>query len=194
MDQAKFLQLRMPHPLELEGTSAKSYGTEYGHICPECGAKENVVGDVFVDRKFIKNKSFGTFDPEIYVSEAVREIFEANHLTGITFGPEVLDYKRRDMPRHYVMRINSILPAISPTTWTAPFSDMMEKKCRHNPISLKSDLQYEADKLEQAMDFNYTSEYFTRESLRLVVISAKVRRVLIQNKIKAWYEPVLVLK
>lgn len=70
---------------------------------------------------------------------------------------------------------------------------MAEENCSHHPICLKSDLQYEAKKIEYAMDFNYTCEYFTRERLRLVIVSAKVRQILVENKIKAWYEPVLVL-
>ena len=116
-DNAQFLHLKTHYPLELEGKTLASYGTKYGFVCPVCGVKEDIIGNALVDRAFIRNKPLGAFEPELYVSEAVRKLFEENNITGITFGPELVDYKNRDMPKHYIMQINSILPEVSASTW-----------------------------------------------------------------------------
>jgi hypothetical protein len=69
LKQVKYFKLSIPSPLELEGTDASDYGTLYSDGCPFCGMGRKPIGDILVDRKFLRKYKIGCLHPEIFVSE-----------------------------------------------------------------------------------------------------------------------------
>lgn len=192
LDNLPFFCL-MPHaPLELEGTNAEFYGTKYQGGCPCCGRGKKPVGNVLVDRKFLRKCPFGELNGEEYfVHRNVKEIIELNNLTGIRFGSKLKDYKGREMDDFYLIDIHSVLPPMSPSSW---FKERpQELECGHNILYVRSDYQYETEKMVNALDFNLTSEYINNNSARQLIVSAKVRRVFKENNIRMRFDPVTLI-
>lgn len=193
-EEAPFYQTITSYPFELEGTDATNYGTQYEGGCPHCGLGGNLVGNLMVDRKLFKTQKIGIASPYYFVSETMREIIESNNLTGITFGPELKDYKGRNMPKFYVLNVESILPPLSASAWLyTPEKYNRYPECGHEVVYLRSDLQYEKEKLSDAKDFNLTTEYLNNWRDRELVVSAKARKVFQEYKIRAHYIPVALL-
>lgn len=196
LENQPYFHVWLGDPLELEGTRAKDYGTQFVGGCPDCGLGGALTEDLKVDRKFLKNYKIGVICPEIFVSEETREIFEATDLSGISFEHEVKDYKGRDLQRkYYVMHVHHVLPPLSNETWLehAP-TTKKTLSCGHHRILMRSDLQYEHSKLDGALDFNLTNEYLNNDVARQLVVSAKARRVFKENKIRsAHFVPVVLL-
>lgn len=184
-----FFWLEGTYPLELEGTSVKDYGTQYQNVCPECGFGGTPVGDILVDRKFVKRIKFAHLIPELVVSPEVKAIIEDNNLTGITFSSMVKDFKGREIPPLYVAHIHSILPPLSKSAWLK-YNDY---SCGHGILYLYSDLQYEKNKLGHAKDFNFTYEHLNNYRVRDVVVSAKVRNLFNSCGVRLRFKPVTVL-
>lgn len=192
IDNTPFFQIVVPEPLELEGTTAKDYGTKYAGSCPICGRGGKLDGNVLIDRKFVKNRKIANLYPDYIVSEETRRIIEENGLTGVSFDAEVKDYKGRDMEKFYVMNIHSVLPPLSETTWF--HREPSYKSCGHDKLLMRSDLQYESYKLENAMDFNLTQEHLNNDYGQKMIVSAKARRVFIDNKIRVYrYIPIYII-
>lgn len=200
LEQVKYFRMDVMMPLEAEGTEASDYGTQYEGGCPnpKCRLGKKLVGDVFVDRKFLKNvnkRDIGTLIPDIYVSERLKNLIHKEKLTGISFPSKVKDFKGREMPDFYVAEIGHILPPMAGSTWL--ISDAyhpMYKDCEHQVLYLRSDVQYEKSKLIGAKDFNYSAEHVDNYRLRVLIVSAKVRNIFRENKIRAWFSPVAILE
>lgn len=193
IDNAEFFQLIEPFPLELEGTSAADYGTQYDGCCSRCGFGGTRIGDIFIDRKFTKKAKIGNLFPELYVAEDIRTLIDANNLTGITFGKPIQDYRGRDMSLYYSAQIENVLPPLSETTCLEP-SGLLCPSCNHETVYLRSDLQYKKEALQSAKDFNLTREHLDNWNLRSIVVSARVRNLLKEYKMKVGrFIPVAIL-
>ena len=188
-----FFQMYIPDPLELEGTDASDYGTQYVGGCSTCSLGGRPVGDVLVDRKFVKKYKIGNVRPDIYVSEELKKIIEDNNLTGVGFIGEMKDYKGREMPKYHIMRIGSILPPMSDSTWLNYTGGASYKECGHNVVYLQSDVQYEKEKIENAKDFNLSTEYINNFRLQETIVSARVRKIFKEHKIYSFFFPVAIL-
>ncbi len=190
----RFFRMYPSYPTELEGTTEKSYGTILNGGCPCCGVGDKSFGDVLIDRKLMKKCKIGCLIPDYVVSEEVKEIIENNGLTGVTFEKRVKDYKGREMDNFYVMNIENILPPMSKNTWLN--EERMPQKCdicNYCTTYLESDIQYESEKLDSALDFNLTKEYVNNDRNRYLVVSAKVRKVFKENRIRIGFNPITLL-
>ena len=197
IEEAEYFRMDVMYPLELEGTEASDYGTQYTGGCPnpKCRLGKKLVGDVLVDRKFMKKWDIGTLLPDIYVSERLAGLIREEGLTGISAIGEVRDFKGREMPKYYVVEIEHILPPMAESAWLV--SDdyhPMYKDCEHQVVYLRSDVQYERGKLVGAKDFNLSTEYIDNYRLRVLIVSAKVRNLFKQNKVHARFSPVAILE
>lgn len=187
---AEYFRLNALAPLELEGTSSKKYGTKHLNQCDKCLMCGELVGDVYVDRKFMKKQKLGTLFPDLFVSEEIRLAIEEAELTGVKFGGLVKDYKGREMnEKYYVMHITSVLPPLSKSTWLQEGAECSQG---HTVRYLQSDLMYEREKLANAQDFNLTCEHLNNFFLQEIVVSAKVKKVLSKYRLM-FREPVCIL-
>lgn len=194
LERFEYYQMDIPTPLELEGTSASDYGTKYTDMCPLCGLGGKLSGDILVDCKLIKNRKIGTLFPDIFVSEDMKNLIAEHGFTGISFDHEVKDFKGRQAPRLFAMEIHSILPEMSPSTWIiSDTSSSRYHKCGHQVAYLRSDIQYEREKLKNATDFNLSAEYLDNYRMRKIIVSARVRKALIHAKCSAHFTPVTIL-
>ena len=194
LNKAEFFRLAPSYPLELEGKFSRDYGTKHrdqcnkDYFCLMCG---ELIGDVFVDRKFMKKKKFGCLVPDLFASEELKEAIEEAGLTGIEFGGLVKDYKGREMKeKYYVVNITSILPPLSDKTWIN--NNNAIQKCGHVIHYLESPLMYEREKLAQAKDFNLTCEHLNNWFTQEVVASARAKKALSQFRLM-FREPVILL-
>lgn len=183
-----YFELLLPWPLELEGTSAESYGTQYQGGCLYCGIGKKTIGDTYVDRKFVCKYRVGTLINEVFMDDEVKKIIQDNELTGITFDHMLKDYKGRELNNYYIANINSTLPPLSNMTWLE--SGYTNKQCGHSIIYLRSGLRYEREKLANASDFNLTKEYLNNYQEQMIVVSAKVKQIFNEHKIFARFRPV----
>lgn len=191
IDNCQYFQLYiMKHVLELEGTYLTHYGTKYDDRCEQCGFGGTLTGDALIDRKFMRKAVLGLATPEYFVCEDLKNAIEDSGLTGLKFEHEIKDYKGRDMPKYYVMSFQNVLPPLSESTWLNVYST---EECGHSIIYLQSDLQYEKEKLADAMDFNITAERVNNDKMPEIVISAKARKFLQANRIFCRYIPVAVI-
>jgi hypothetical protein len=67
------------------------------------------------------------------------------------------------------------------------------EKCGFDKIYLRQPLEYEKEKLNGALDFNFTYEYFNNDKARVLVVSSKVKKICRENKIFAVFKPILLL-
>lgn len=190
LSKVEFFRLLPSTPLELEGTDSAHYGTKHLNQCDKCDMCGELVGDVYVNKTFIKNHKFGTLIPDLFVSEEIKNAIEEAQLTGISFGNQIKDYKGREMKnKFYVANITSILPPLSKSTW---FEDGSTCSNGHAVKYLHSDLMYEREKLVNAQDFNLTSEHLNNWFLQQVVVSAKAKKALSKYRLM-FREPVCIL-
>lgn len=180
-------------PLELEGGSSEYYGTQYEITCPRCHFRTNLCSDILVDRKYLrryKNLDIGVLYPDVFVSERLKTLIEENGLTGVSFDHRVLDYKQREMEPFYALTVSNVLPPVSSSTW---FGSQIDFPCGHNKTYLRSDLQYEREKLQGALDFNLTCEYVNNGRHQVLVVSKEVRDLFKEFKIREHFTPVALL-
>ena len=185
---AKYFQMFVSDPLESEGTSAGDYGTKYLNSCDTCEIGGKLVGDVLVDRKFIKKQGIASLRPDIIVSSEIKWLIETNDLTGVNFTHAVKDYKGREMPEYYVMSFEHIMPPMKSQTW---FSfEPPAKKCEKCGIEipyLKSHCYYSEFDFQQAYDFNLTYELYDNYAERGLIISKKVKEVFSKARVRVGY-------
>lgn len=199
IEESGYFQMRILSPLELEGTDAADYGTQYEGGCPNptCRLGKKLVGDVLVDRKFLNQKKWdiGTLRPDIYVSEKLKNLICSYRFTGLSFKHEVRDFKGREIPKYYVMEIQNVLSPMAPSTWliSDKYSHPWYEECGHQVVYLRSDIQYEEDKLESALDFNLSTEYVDNFRMQEIIVTSKVRKLFMQHKIHAGFFPVAIL-
>ncbi|MBQ7124662.1 MAG: hypothetical protein IJO01_08665 [Oscillospiraceae bacterium] len=189
-----YFRLYPSYPTELEGTTEKNYGTVLKGGCLCCGVGSKAFGDILIDRKLVKKCKIGCLIPDYVVSKEIKEIIESNNLTGVTFEECVKDFKGRDMDDYYVMNINNILPPMSKNTWFN--KQVLEDKCPicgHRTTYLRSDIRYDKESFETNFDFNLTKEYLDNDWNQYIIVSAKVRQVFKENKIRIGFKPVTLL-
>lgn len=192
-NDVKFFVMTPNYPTELEGTGEDDYGTEFVGGCPSCGVGSKAKKDILVDRKLMKKCTFGCLVPDYVVSKEVKEIIEANGLTGITFEKRVKDYKGRDMDDFYAVNFENILPQMSEKTWWLIQKNQQCKTCGYCLTYIRSNPRYEENNLITAKDFNLTQEYYNNDKAREIIVSAKVRKVFKENKIRVGFKPVTLL-
>jgi len=197
-DQAEYFQMYLPFPLEIEGTDAADYGTQYkgGCLNLKCQLGKKLTGNVLIDRKFMKKWDIGNLRPDIYVSEKLKELICSNGLTGVSFEHEVKDFKGREMPKFYVMDIKHTLPPMATSTWLIQdeYPHQWYKECGHQVVYLRSDIQYEEEKMDRSFDFNLSAEYIDNFRLQEIIVSVKVRNLFRQHKVYARFFPVAIIK
>lgn len=193
LDSMPFFQMYIAVPLELEGVHADYFGTQYEGRCPNCDFGGTPIGNILVDRKFVKKCKIGWLYPNIIVSREVRDLIESNGLTGVSFGERVLDYKGREIPELYVMNVHHVLPPMSESTWLVKSGVSRYQKCGHDVVYLRSDIQYEKEKLDGALDFNLTSEFVDNYRSQELVVSAKAKKVFRDHKIFSFFQPITLL-
>ena len=193
LDSMPFFQMCIAVPLELEGVHANYFGTQYEGRCPNCDFGGTPIGNILVDRKFVKKCKIGWLYPNIIVSREVRDLIESNELTGVSFGERVLDYKGREIPELYVMNVHHVLPPMSESTWLVKSGVSRYQKCGHDVVYLRSDIQYEKEKLDGALDFNLTAEFVDNYRSPELVVSAKAKKVFRDHKIFSFFQPITLL-
>lgn len=191
IDSSQYFEACISYPLELEGTNSFDYGTKKIGGCPYCGLGAKTDGDILIDRKYIRKTLIGNVIPDFIVSELVKDIIDGNELSGVMFKQSVRDWKGREMPNFYAMHM-SPLPPLSNSTWLNP-NGFPHKTCGHEIVYLQSELRYEEDKLSGAKDFNITEELVDNWLIPSLVVSAKVRQVFRNNKIRVFFRPVTVI-
>ena len=184
--------MQLPDPLELEGIAPIKFGTQYKDRCEDCGFWKEPINEMLIDRKFMKKWKIASSDGHKFLSENVRKIFEANDVTGIHYIGNVKDYKDREMSPFKLFESTNILPPISPTMNLKPYGHPC-KTCGFDTTYLIRPLEYEKEKLDSALDFNFTYEYFNNSQERSLVVSSKVKKICRENKIFAVFKPILLL-
>ena len=193
---ARYFHCEVMYPWEHDPKNAEDYGTEYTRIntCPQCGFGKVQSSDLIINIKKMGKNQFAQIIPEFIITENVRQIIEDNNLSGCDFKP-VRDFKGRTEPILYQLIINNILPRMDGDVrfeiWEAAYCPV----CDTNGKFLRSEIVYKSQDLRGAQDFNLTSEYIGDANYlgRHLIVSAKVRDLLIKNKIKPIaYEPVRI--
>ena len=188
IEKCDLFEMNISHPLELEGTFAKDYGTQYTNSCTHCGLGGELKTNVFVDKKLVKTCQIGRLTPHICVSPKIRAIIEEHGLTGVSFDSQVKDFKGRTIPELYVMTIHNILPPMDSSTW------MFDKKecpvCGRMLSYLRSDIQYRRADLDMTNDFNLSTEFFDNYREQRIIVSAKTRLLFRKHRVYAGFFPV----
>lgn len=177
------------HPLEIEGKHPYDYGTKYEKECPHCTYRENRIGDVLVERKFMQKKKFGVLQPDYFVTDAIREKIEESGLTGVTFDGMVKDYKGREINTIYTMKIDNILPPMHSSVWWRGWN----MDCPHNRIYADSEYRYARNDLTVVNDFNLTHEFMNNPYARVLIISGKARKFFVENGTRTTFWPVKIV-
>lgn len=191
LNEWPYFELRVNYPLHYEGTLPYDYGTKYTDECPKCCYRENVIGNVLVNGRFLKKCSIGCMPPHYFVAEYIKKIIEKNALTGISFGERIADWKGRNMEPKYILNVTNVLPPMHSSTW---FEESVPlHKCPHEIVYCDSEYRYERQQLSNAQDFNLTYEYLNNYYMRYIVVSSRVRRVFKENGIKAGFAPIKLI-
>ena len=192
LDKIPFFEMRLLSPLEKEGTSALDYGTAYENECPICHLGGTPLADVCVDRKFIRpNASIGHLLPDIFVSDEVKNLIVAHGLTGVTFQHKVIDWKKRELKPISVMSVHNRLPPMHETVWKD--NESICAMCGRRSFFIRSEIRYKEADLQNTMDFNITQEYLDAWKIPAIIVSAKVRKCFIKNKVRAGFIPITIL-
>lgn len=192
IEEIPFFEMRILSPLEREGTSALDYGTIYEDACPICRLGGTPCGDVRVDRNLIRpNASIGHLLPDTFVSEEVKNLIDIHKFTGVAFPHKVTDWKNREIKKLFVMRVLNRLPPMNDTVW----KDCEEtcSNCGKTSFYVHSELRYEQEKLKDANDFNLSQEYLDAWKIPAIIVSARVRKCFIDNKVRAGFIPITLL-
>jgi hypothetical protein len=192
IDKMPFFEMRLPDPLELEGAVPADFGTKYKDRCESCGFWAESVDEILIDRKFMKKWKIASSGGHFFLSDDVCNIFDMNGLAGIHYIGNVKDYKDREMSPFKLFESTNILPPISPTMNLTSYGHPCEK-CGFDIKYLRQPLEYEKGKLNGALDFNFTYEYFNNDKARVLVVSSKVKKICRENKIFAVFKPILLL-
>lgn len=193
-NEAQAFCLWAPYVLETEGTNTLSYGTKYKDNCPKCKLGGELEGDVLIERRFLKKHGIANLHNEMVVSKEIKQLIEANGLTGVSFTHRVKDYKGREMPEYYCMSVKNVLPDVNSRTLLE--YDPPVQKCQACGITVPyilSNLYYSKEDLVDIKDFNLTKEYFNNASERYVIVSKKVKELFKQYGVRAWFNMLNVL-
>lgn len=183
-----------PHwPLELEGKDTEDFGTQHVNGCPGCGLGKKLEGNIYIDRKFLHDKHFCWLPPEYGVSERMKKFFESINASGISFGDKILDWKNRPIDEFYELKVNNILPPMSPNTWFEKIPRIRFEKllCEHPEIYERSNYKYKKEDLDNALDFNLTNESLNTSNSREMIVSSRIKDELAKIKYRARFTPVI---
>lgn len=191
MNSYDFYILNMIYPYQHSPKDAVDFGTKYDDNsgCPKCGRGKIQTSELIIDLNKMKKYQLATMAPEIFVRSDIKEVLEENNVTGIRFG-EVKDYKERETLIFNQLFIDNILPPMSDKV-IIEYEDISKcKLCGFGGIYPRSELIYPKEKQSDFKDFNITYEYLWGYSLRAVIVSAKVRKILKEVKCRVGYEPI----
>jgi|GEM_PF-1515214 len=174
----------------------------YTRDCEVCRAPLEQIRDMWVDtRKMGKRDLSLTYSFEVIFSARLAQRLQEAGFTGFTLRP-VWDYRKpyQGEPKLYQLVVTNVLPPMA----SPPTEFEQEQRCKVCGTESKflkhthfwgriqyyeeTDIYYAREVLEQAADFNITSERFgvLSASHPLVIISQRVYRWLRENKIKGW--------
>lgn len=174
----------------------------YTRDCEVCRAPLEQIRDMWVDtRKMGKRDLSLTYSFEVIFSARLAQRLQEAGFTGFTLRP-VWDYRKpyQGEPKLYQLVVTNVLPPMA----SPPTEFEQEQRCEVCGTESKflkhthfwgriqyyeeTDIYYAREVLEQAADFNITSERFgvLSASHPLVIISQRVYRWLRENKIKGW--------
>jgi hypothetical protein len=177
-------------------------GTEYDEsaACPECGAGAAQVGPlVLAGSRIPKGKDISeTIAGEMVVSRRVVELFRRHKVTGVGLEPVRVNRGREVSEDWFQLRVpTSEAEIVAPPTRVGitPFDEDPEGKCRCSRgdligLNLLSEVSIRKDSRGEA-DFVATKQYIgTRRGLlrprRVILISPRVRRLLVDEKVRAF--------
>ena len=192
---AEYYDMRFSCALEAAGTRASSYGTKYHSCCQECNIDGIPIGDILIDRKYVKKYSIASLKPDIIVSKQVKWLIESNNLTGVEFNHIVRDFKGRDIPEYYRLTINNYLDPVDNRTilsYSPPAKVCQE--CGRVVPYLRSNLYYKKAAFDSASDFNLTYELFDNWYEHNVVVSKKVKNIFTKYKVHAWFKMINIVE
>ena len=193
INKLPFYHMILRAPFESEGCPPEYYGTQYDEDhCNRCHFGGQLKGDLLVDRKFMKNCKIGSFYSHQFIKEEFIPILKSSGLTGITYSGNVSDYKGREMPAFKLFEIENILPPISKATCLEKYRFPCDD-CGYQITYLYGTPAYEREKLEGALDFNWSHEIFNNWNQRKIIVSAKVKQVFRENKIRAYFRPIYIM-
>jgi hypothetical protein len=174
----------------------------YARDCPSCRAHLEQVRDIWVDTRLMGQRDLSlTYSFEIILSARLARMLQEAGFTGFTLRP-VWDYRKpyQGEPQLYQLVVTNVLPPMA-----SPPTEFEQKQrcevCGTESRFLKhthfwgriqyyeeTDIYYAREVLEQATDFNITSERFgvLSASHPLVIISQRVYRWLKEQGIKGW--------
>lgn len=196
-EEAEFFQMKVPQPLEREGTVALDYGTKYVGGCQICGLGSTPESSIYVDAKLLKKEKIASLRPEWYASPEIKDLICDHKLSGVHFRQELKDYKGRSIPQFFHMDIANTLQPMSEKTWLIPDDTPFSRKqfpCGHYVNYLRSSIYYEKEKLISACDFNKSFEYVNNFREPVIIVSKKVRDLFRAAKIRAGFHPVIIVQ
>jgi hypothetical protein len=174
----------------------------YARDCPSCRAHLEQVRDIWVDTRLMGQRDLSlTYSFEIILSARLARMLQEAGFTGFTLRP-VWDYRKpyQREPQLYQLVVTNVLPPMA----SPPTEFEQEQRCevcgtesrflKHTHFwgriqyYEETDIYYAREVLEQATDFNITSERFgvLSASHPLVIISQRVYRWLKEQGIKGW--------
>jgi hypothetical protein len=174
----------------------------YARDCPSCRAHLEQVRDIWVDTRLMGQRDLSlTYSFEIILSARLARMLQEAGFTGFTLRP-VWDYRKpyQGEPQLYQLVVTNVLPPMA----SPPTEFEQEQRCevcgtesrflKHTHFwgriqyYEETDIYYAREVLEQATDFNITSERFgvLSTSHPLVIISQRVYRWLKEQGIKGW--------
>jgi len=176
-------------------------GTEYDEstACPECGAGAAQVGAlVLAGSRIPKGKDISeTIAGEMVVSRRVVELFRRHKVTGIDLEPVRVNRGRDVSEDWFQLRVPASEAKIVPPTRVGitPFDEDPEGKCRCSRgdligLNLLSEVSISSGSRGEA-DFVASKQYIgTRRGLlrprRIILISPRVRQLLVDEKVRAF--------
>lgn len=192
--QAAFFEMNVSCALEAEGTSAASYGTQYTNCCPICKIGGTPVGDILVDRKFVKKYSITSLKPDVIVSKQVKWLIESNGFSGVHFDTSVRDYKGRKMEEFYRLSIENVMAPANEKTWFSvePPATRCEE-CGMTVPYLHSNFYYKEADLTGLADFNLTFEYIDNWNERMMIVSRRVMETFKKYKIRVGFNMINIV-
>lgn len=165
---------------------------DYSSACPNCGAGILPIIPIYVPENKMGKKliEFTAHNGWPVFRHTLKNTLEENNITGIKFNNIILG---KDKENFYIGFINSILPKLDPSS-KINFNHSICATCHnsgnfHN-FSSETSYVYKKSNVQNLKDFNLTHEYFGEwkysklGGARHIVISQKVRQILLQNKVK----------
>ncbi|MDD2586860.1 MAG: hypothetical protein PHT79_10975 [Syntrophomonadaceae bacterium] len=172
-------------------------------VCPACGiTKWHQLSDLRIDTSSIKKELiikpmasniYGSF---ILISDKMAQILKNVNVTGYKLRPVVHVGSEKGRREVYQFIITNTLPSLSNKMRFEPIPGEYCSNCGING-RFKWPLHYDSSTLDDLKDFNLTHEYIGNGGYceRLMVISARVRRLLLDLNLKrkAWMQPVILV-